>query len=146
MFIYIAKNVAEKKYQCFSGWVIFYQHGSKTFVNLFFEKPCIRTKNCTLFHSEEHFSRPSRGTLFENPNNWVVGRTRFWWRNINRWDILLGDPNHACPVVSKVDVPNLVTFLNRRHVFEWDVVWCGSKKKHQKSLCLKGLDYVLKIW
>ena len=31
---------------------------------------------------------------------------------------------HEAP---KVDVPNLVTYLNETPMFEWNVVWCGSK-------------------
>ena len=34
-------------------------------------------KNCILYYNKERFSRPFRSTLFKNPNNWGVGRTRF---------------------------------------------------------------------
>ena len=53
--------------------------GNKTFLD--FWETLHWDKNCTLFHNKERFSKPSRGTLFENPNNWGVGHRRFWWRN-----------------------------------------------------------------
>ena len=37
-----------------------------------------------------------------------------------------------CPF--KVDVPNLVTYLNRTPIIEWYVVRCGSKNGYQKGI------------
>ena len=37
----------------------------------------------------------------------------------------------------KVDVPNLVTYLNWTPTFEWCMVWCGSKNGYQEDMCLK---------
>ena len=43
----------------------------------------------------------------------------------------------------KVDVPNSVTFLNQTPIFEWYVMWCGSKNGSKKTRGWKKLDYVL---
>ena len=42
---------------------------------------------------------------------------------------------------ASIDVPN----LGQTPIFEWYVVRCGSKVGHQKNMCLKRLDNVLKI-
>jgi hypothetical protein len=34
-------------------------------------------------------------------------------------------------------VPNLITYLNWTPILEWHVVWCGSKNRYQKDMCLK---------
>ena len=39
----------------------------------------------------------------------------------------------------KVDMPNVVTSLNWRHIFEWCAVCCGSKGGYQKEMCLKEI-------
>ena len=39
----------------------------------------------------------------------------------------------------KVDVPNLVAYLNWTHVLEWDVVWCGSKNGYVIDMCLRDI-------
>ena len=36
-------------------------------------------------------------------------------------------------------MPNLVAYLNRTPILEWFVVWCGSKNKYQKDMCLKEI-------
>ena len=41
--------------------------------------------------------------------------------------------------VAKVDVPNLVTYLNQTPIFEWYVVWCGSENEYQKHMSLKEI-------
>ena len=38
---------------------------------------------------------------------------------------------------TKVDVPNLVTYLDSTSIFEWHVVRCDSKNGHQKNMCPK---------
>ena len=48
---------------------------------------------------------------------------------------------HDVPKV--VDVLNSVTSLNRTPMFEWYVVWYGSKNGYQKTCVLKRLDCVL---
>ena len=37
-------------------------------------------------------------------------------------------------------MPNLVTSLNWTHIFECDVVRCGSKNGIQKDKCLKEIE------
>ena len=44
----------------------------------------------------------------------------------------------------KVDLPNSTGTIVCTSIFEWCVVRCGSKKRHQKDMCLKGLDYMLR--
>lgn len=73
-----------------------------------FEKPCTGIRIVLLFHNKEHFSKPSRGTLFENPNNWGVGHMRFWWRNAkgkgsseNGWGRFNWRPKPCLPPVYK---------------------------------------------
>ena len=39
----------------------------------------------------------------------------------------------------KVDVPNSVTCPTQKPIFEWYVVWCGSKNGHQKDMRLKEI-------
>ena len=34
----------------------------------------------------------------------------------------------------KVDVPNLDTYLNWTPIFEWRMVWCGSKNGYQEDM------------
>ena len=53
-----------------------------------------------------------------------------------RWSIFLIGHLHFN---GKVDVPNSVTYLRRTLIFEWYVVWCGSKNKYQKDTCLKEI-------
>ena len=36
-----------------------------------------------------------------------------------------------CWFWGKIDNPYLITFISRTPIFEWYVVWCGSKNKHQ---------------
>jgi hypothetical protein len=54
-------------------------------------------------------------------------------------------PPHCCSIVVlrlvlfEVDNPYLVTFLIRALIFEWHVVWCGSKNGCQKNTCLKEI-------
>jgi hypothetical protein len=33
-----------------------------------------------------------------------------------------------------VDIPNVVTYLNRILIFEWYVVWCDSKNGYQNDM------------
>ena len=40
---------------------------------------------------------------------------------------------------NKVDMCNLVTYLYWTPIFEWYVVWCGSKSKYQKDKCSKEI-------
>ena len=40
---------------------------------------------------------------------------------------------------SKVYNPYLVTFLIITRIFEWDVVWCGSKNMYQKIVSFKEI-------
>jgi hypothetical protein len=47
-------------------------------------------------------------------------------------------PNNS----SNVDVPNLVTFINRQRVLEWYIVRCGSNNDYQKDICLKDIKLV----
>ena len=35
----------------------------------------------------------------------------------------------------KVDLPNMVTYLIQIPIFEWYVLWCGSKNGYQKNMC-----------
>ena len=39
--------------------------------------------------------------------------------------------------MSKVDMPNSITCLNRAPIFEWYVVWCDSKNKITKRYVFK---------
>ena len=39
----------------------------------------------------------------------------------------------------------LATFLIEAPIFEWYVVWCGSKYGYQKDMCSKRIDCVSKI-
>jgi hypothetical protein len=45
----------------------------------------------------------------------------------------------------KVEVPSSVAYLDQAPIFEWYVVRCGSKNIYHKDMCIKRLDYVLKI-
>ena len=49
--------------------------------------------------------------------------------------------SNKCKVFSsKVEDPNSDTHLHWTPKFEWFVVWCGSKKRHQKGImCLKEI-------
>jgi hypothetical protein len=40
---------------------------------------------------------------------------------------------------NKVEMPNLVTYLNPILIIEWDVVWCGSKNGYQKDMSWKEI-------
>lgn len=42
----------------------------------------------------------------------------------------------TCLSSTTIDNPYLVSFLIRMHVFEWYVVWCGSKNGCQEDMCL----------
>ena len=47
--------------------------------------------------------------------------------------------------IIKVDNPYPITFLTKTpSMFEWYVVWCGSKNEYQKDMCLKILSCMLK--
>ena len=47
--------------------------------------------------------------------------------------------------IPKVDVPNSVTFLDRMpSLFEWYVVWYGSKNRFRKTLCFKEIELYAK--
>ena len=47
--------------------------------------------------------------------------------------------------IIKVDNPYSVAFLIRAPIFEWYVVWCGSKNGYQKGImCLKGIGLCVK--
>ena len=35
-----------------------------------------------------------------------------------------------------IDTPYSVTFLIETPIFEWYVVWCGSKNGYRKDMCL----------
>ena len=53
-----------------------------------------------------------------------------------------------CEVVwTKVSGPNLVIYLNWKHLLDWGVGRCASKNKHQKILCvwkrLENVDEIL---
>ena len=39
----------------------------------------------------------------------------------------------------KVDVPNLVTYLEKTPIFEWNMVICDSKNRYQKVMCSKEI-------
>ena len=39
----------------------------------------------------------------------------------------------------KIDMPNSTTYPKRTHVFEWYVVWCGSKSGYQKDKCFEEI-------
>ena len=39
----------------------------------------------------------------------------------------------------KVDLPESVTYLNRTSIFEWYVVWCGSKNRYHKDMFLRSI-------
>lgn len=41
------------------------------------------------------------------------------------------------PPFGKVDNPNSMRFLIRIPMFEWFVVWCGSKNGYKKDMCIK---------
>ena len=41
--------------------------------------------------------------------------------------------------LSKVSWPNLVTYIKYQPIFEWSVVRCGSKNRHQKDIYLKEI-------
>lgn len=47
---------------------------------------------------------------------------------------------------AKVSGPNSVNDLKRTPKFEWCLFRCGSKDGYRKDMCLKDLDYVLKIY
>jgi hypothetical protein len=36
-------------------------------------------------------------------------------------------------------MPKSVTYLNHTPIFEWHVVWCGSKNGYKKHMCLKAI-------
>ena len=38
-----------------------------------------------------------------------------------------------------VDNPYSFTFVIYKLIFQWHVVKCGSKKKHQKTMCFKEI-------
>ena len=39
-----------------------------------------------------------------------------------------------------INVPNLVSYLNQTPIFEWYVVWCGSKNEYQNyNVCLQEI-------
>ena len=40
---------------------------------------------------------------------------------------------------TKVDVPNVDTYLNRTHVFEWYMAKCVSKNGYEKDTCLRKI-------
>ena len=52
-------------------------------------------------------------------------------------------------ITQKVNVPNLVTYLDKTPIFDWCVIRCGSKNGHQKKKCLKEIglhaQYLLTI-
>ena len=39
----------------------------------------------------------------------------------------------------KVDVPNVISYLNLTHIFERHVVWCSPKNGYQKDVCLEEI-------
>ena len=39
----------------------------------------------------------------------------------------------------KVDLPNLVTYLDWTPIFEWYVVICDSKNRYETDMCLKEI-------
>jgi hypothetical protein len=41
--------------------------------------------------------------------------------------------------ISKVDMPKLVTSLNQTPIFQWYVVWFGSKNGYQEDMCLREI-------
>ena len=41
------------------------------------------------------------------------------------------------PTYAKVDMPNMITYLNWTFVYESYLVRCDSKNKYQKDMCLK---------
>ena len=49
-------------------------------------------------------------------------------------------------MTDKVDVPNLITYLNRTPIWEWYAVMFDSLRTDIRKSCLqKGSEYVLKI-
>ena len=49
-------------------------------------------------------------------------------------------PTKGCEVLqSKVDNPHSVTFLIEVPIFEWYMIWCGSKNGYQKDTCSKEI-------
>ena len=53
--------------------------------------------------------------------------------------------NTLAPTHKVTIMPILDTYLIQTPIFEWCVVRCGSKNEHQKNMCQKRLDDVLKI-
>ena len=49
----------------------------------------------------------------------------------------------ACSQINQirymVNVPNSITYLNWTPIFDWCVVRCESKNRHQKDMCSKGI-------
>ena len=43
-------------------------------------------------------------------------------------------------MATKIDVPNLVTYLNCTPIIERYMVGCGSKNTYQKDMCLKEIQ------
>lgn len=39
--------------------------------------------------------------------------------------------------VYKIDMPNSITYSDQTTTFELYVVWCHSKNRNQKDMCLK---------
>lgn len=48
-------------------------------------------------------------------------------------------------ILYEVNQPNLITQLNHGLTFEWHVVTCGIKTRHQKDMCSKEIEYFIRI-
>lgn len=46
---------------------------------------------------------------------------------------------------SKVRGPNSMPYLDQTAILGCVVIKCGSKNRHQKDVCLRRLDYMLRI-
>ena len=54
---------------------------------------------------------------------------------------LINIGNRIRHLYPKIDVVNLVNYLNRTPIFEWYVVMCGPKNKYQTCvMCLKEIE------
>jgi hypothetical protein len=57
--------------------------------------------------------------------------------SFNTLNALVCENNDSHTTLVKVDVPNLVTYLNQTPILELHVVRCGSEIGYQKDICSK---------
>ena len=61
-----------------------------------------------------------------------------WFRHVY-FESHVNDRMSVGTLPLKIDMPNSIVDWNHTHVFEWYVVWCGSKNKYLKYTCLSEI-------